>query len=1073
MSGEWLYWVIIPVFITVSLLGSYSFSRVKNKKRLERSHVRGRSSHRQVHAVQQEQKETQSQQSSSKTTERTLTTSLTGSLSRVKTSSQGIVKDGKIKNAPSADDDERTEFEEVGVVKRPAICKTRIVLKWKQQAPLKRKSERTSQSSSRNDSEISESRSRSKKSTNKRKINDTQRIPSDKSRGTLDKERSMESSEGNSRKRTQRSSRSTKGNRQQIDINISRVFDVPTGKDALANKIEHLEKTIHDSAESIGHSKADSRYTAKEMQHEIEIPASRKSTTEKKSYKPQRIAKIRKKKFEESQIFLPRISDATLSDASISLKPIDDSTTTSTAPSKSPISSSSSSSSQYSKMASVDKSIDTADVTGSYRGNSAPSINGNTKRNSLRIEQDKTEVTSESRKRKERKDKRQDEATVDTGKLQSGGQDRKSVMNEASTLTVLPSQNRIKEREDIVNEIKKQLDESEPFQDSKISSTQSEKESEQKESGKENKQSNEDIRKAGDVLLRRKEEQKHAKKERKRKEIRKKSTKQERRIEEVKDKTETRKQSAEGSDEHEEKLGEGVGAYKKKVDEVCVDKALAKVAQAQKTINYSEDSKQEGNDEEGETKCHIASAREKEAVKSSDEIIIEKKDKIMNENMEAEKHCESSEQHQDSELAQGSSIAEKHPQQQLTLLSKDMPFVSSASSSFASPRMTTQEKSSPMNCAERSENVISQTEIDKEHTISSAESRASFQGSAHKVKDEKHERKADMKKVVAESDVKKDESNTEKRRETAEKFVDDHTVDSETESTGTSDTPSFGTLRDINETVSDKYSAGSMVRSQQNIEKKRETEKEESSQTDDTSETVPDKNSSGCVFRGQKNEKGGKSEREESTQTDDTDENSSESVIRLQQNIEKERKREEEESTQTDDTSETVSDENSSGSVIRSQEKIEKERETEREESTQVDDKSVGKEDESQEDDEESTDTQHRKVNSDPKGTPRRIAGQVLDIINKNNFFMNTVTHDQDVLLKGFFASEVKFDEDVESAIFVALNLAIERVICTALNQAQRQFLSQRKAKGTIETKQEFRENNSPSSPTQANEKQD
>lgn len=26
---------------------------------------------------------------------------------------------------------------------------------------------------------------------------------------------------------------------------------------------------------------------------------------------------------------------------------------------------------------------------------------------------------------------------------------------------------------------------------------------------------------------------------------------------------------------------------------------------------------------------------------------------------------------------------------------------------------------------------------------------------------------------------------------------------------------------------------------------------------------------------------------------------------------------------------------------------------------------------------------------------------------------MNTVTHDQDVLLKGFFASEVKFDEDV------------------------------------------------------------
>lgn len=263
--------------------------------------------------------------------------------------------------------------------------------------------------------------------------------------------------------------------------------------------------------------------------------------------------------------------------------------------------------------------------------------------------------------------------------------------------------------------------------------------------------------------------------------------------------------------------------------------------------------------------------------------------------------------------------------------------------------------------------MISQTEIDKEHTISSAESRASFQGSAHKVKDEEHERKADMTKVVAESDVKKDESNAEKRRETAEKFVDDHTVDSETESTGTSDTPSFGTLRDISETVSDKYSAGSMVRSQQNIEKKREAEKEESSQTDDTSETVPDKNSSGCVFRGQKNEKGGKSEREESTQTDDTDENSSESVIRLQQNIEKERKREEEESTQTDDTSETVSDEISSGSVIRSQEKIEKERETEREESTQVDDKSVGKEDESQEDDEESTDTQHRKVNSDPK----------------------------------------------------------------------------------------------------------
>uniref|UniRef100_A0A914R4Z9 Uncharacterized protein n=1 Tax=Parascaris equorum TaxID=6256 RepID=A0A914R4Z9_PAREQ len=59
-----------------------------------------------------------------------------------------------------------------------------------------------------------------------------------------------------------------KGNRQEIDVNISREFDVPTGKDALANKIEHLAKTIQDSAESTEHSKADSRYMTKEMQHE-------------------------------------------------------------------------------------------------------------------------------------------------------------------------------------------------------------------------------------------------------------------------------------------------------------------------------------------------------------------------------------------------------------------------------------------------------------------------------------------------------------------------------------------------------------------------------------------------------------------------------------------------------------------------------------------------------------------------------------------------------------------------------------------------------------------------------------
>uniref|UniRef100_A0A915AHL5 Uncharacterized protein n=1 Tax=Parascaris univalens TaxID=6257 RepID=A0A915AHL5_PARUN len=499
------------------------------------------------------------------------------------------------------------------------------------------------------------------------------------------------------------------------------------------------------------------------------------------------------------------------------------------------------------------------------------------------------------------------------------------------------------------------------------------------------------------------------------------------------------------------------------------------MARPQKTINYSDDRKQEGNDEEKETKLHIAPTEEKE-VRSNDEIIIEKNDKIMNESMETEKH-HYAEQRQDNKLAQGSFIAEKHPRQQLTILSKDIPIVSSASLSPVSPRMTMQENSRK-NCAEGRRKVISQTETDQEHMISGAESMASFQDGACKVNDEKHGRKSDMIKVIAESGVRN-----------AGKFIDDHTVATETQSTRKRDTQ---TLKGVHGTVPDMHSARSIIRSQQNIEKKKETEKEESTQTDDTSETVTDKNSSERVFSGQRSVKGGESGRKKSTQTANdinetaSDENSSESVIRSQQNIEKERKGEEEESTQTDDTSETVSDEISSGKVITSLQKVENETETDRDEATQGDDKSVGDEDESQEDNKENADTHHRKENSNAEGSPRRIAEQVLDIINKNNFFMNTVTHDQDVLLKGFFASEVKFDEDVESAIFVALNLAIERVTCMALNQTQRQFLSQRSAaintmfacmqcnvqqfvpacwrpdetKGAIETKQEFTQNN-------------
>ncbi|VDM37318.1 unnamed protein product [Toxocara canis] len=102
-------------------------------------------------------------------------------------------------------------------------------------------------------------------------------------------------------------------------------------------------------------------------------------------------------------------------------------------------------------------------------------------------------------------------------------------------------------------------------------------------------------------------------------------------------------------------------------------------------------------------------------------------------------------------------------------------------------------------------------------------------------------------------------------------------------------------------------------------------------------------------------------------------------------------------------------------------------------------------EEKSQEDDDETAGEQSGGITDSDKST-QLIAGQLLEIINRHNLFANALTHDQDVMLKGFFAGEVKFDEDVESAICLALNLAIDRAIGIGINEMQKEFLVQRSA---------------------------